>query len=93
MSMMRVTIKSWAGVETDGVLLLSCGLTLRLALLGSDDAAELHFRGGHWFRENGEFVEIEFHGVPDSDTCGIAGDSMGDGVRSDMGEGRSTWLN
>jgi hypothetical protein len=90
MSMMRVTIKSWAGVETDGVLLYSCGLTLRVALLGSDDAVELHFRGGHWFRENQEFVEIEFHGVADrDDTYGIAGD----GVRTDVDEGRSPWLN
>lgn len=94
MSMMRVTIKSWAGVETDGVLLCLSGRTLRVALLGSDDAAEFHFRGGHWFRENEEFVELEFHGVPDpDDTCGLAGDSVGDGVRPDLGEGRSPWLN
>jgi hypothetical protein len=59
--MMRVTMTFWTGLQTEGVLLAVHGLTLRVAIQGCGDAAELRFRGGQWFAECGDPVQIDFH--------------------------------
>ena len=71
---MRLTIISWTGKRAEGIVLSSRGLTLRVAVWGSDDAEEFRFRGGQWFAENGEPVQIAAHGEelePEVD-CGQA---------------------
>ncbi len=54
-----MTIRSWTGTEWRGVLLSLLGLEMRVALPGSEDIARLWCRGGQWFAENGEPVELD----------------------------------
>lgn len=56
-----MTIRSWAGTEWEGVLLCRRGLEMRVAVAGWADAAVIRHRGGQWFAENGDPVEIEMH--------------------------------
>ena len=56
--MMRLRIRSWSGAEWDGILLRARGVTLRVAVPGEEDVAELWCYGGQWFAENGEPVQI-----------------------------------
>jgi hypothetical protein len=58
--MIQMRIKSWMGEEWDAILLSLRGLQMRVAVPGNDDAVELIFRGGQWFAENGEPVEITY---------------------------------
>ena len=56
---------------------------------GSDDAEEFRFRGGQWFAENGEPVQIEARGEelePDMD-CGRAFGGVPEGCDA------PAWLN
>ena len=55
---MQITITTWTGNQLDGVLLAASGLLLRVAISGFDDAVEYRLRGGQWFSDQGEFVEI-----------------------------------
>jgi hypothetical protein len=57
---MRLTIRHWNGIQDDAVLLAHRGLIMRVAVFGYDDAVELRFRGGHWFAESGDLVQVEF---------------------------------
>lgn len=80
--MMRITIRTWAGAERDGVLLCRHGLAMRVAVLDGDDTMEMRFRGGQWFAENGELVEIEFHPAKvEGEVLPWAGDEPIDGAR------------
>ena len=60
--MIRITVKSWTGVEWEGVLLSQRGLQMRIALRGQEDVAELWYYGGQWFAENGDPVQIGIQG-------------------------------
>jgi hypothetical protein len=55
---MRFTITTWTGFRTDAILLAVDGTRMRLALPGAGDACEFSLRGGQWFSEEGEPVEI-----------------------------------
>jgi hypothetical protein len=61
MLVMRLTIRHWNGIQDDGVLLTERDLIMRVAVFGCDDAIEFRFRRGHWFAENGDLVQVEFH--------------------------------
>ena len=56
---MQLTITTWTGSKLDGVLMAVCGPIMRVALAGFDDVAEFRLRGGQWFSEAGELVEIQ----------------------------------
>ena len=43
------------------MLLAERCLTMRVAVRGCHDAVEFRFRGGQWFGEAGDLVEITFH--------------------------------
>ncbi len=64
MAMIRMTIRSWTGAEWEGILLGLSGETMRVAVPGHEDAAELHCQGGQWFAENGDPVQIDLHAIP-----------------------------
>ena len=67
MGEMRMKIRSWTGAEWDAIVLGLGGLSLRVAISGWDDAAELWCFDGHWFDGNGDPVEIECAGFPPAD--------------------------
>jgi hypothetical protein len=58
--MMLIKITGWFGSSSEGLVLATFGSTIRVAIPGCDDAAEFTCRGGHWFSEDGEPVEIAF---------------------------------
>jgi len=43
---------------SDGIVLAACGLVIRVAIPGCDDATEFSCRGGKWISEDSESVEI-----------------------------------
>ncbi|MGO9256146.1 MAG: hypothetical protein ACLQU1_07585 [Bryobacteraceae bacterium] len=71
-------IRSWTGAEWDGVLLWSRGLKMRIAVSGYEDAAEFRCRGGQWFAENGDAVQIDIHAIA-AEPHGLCAPSLGDG--------------
>ena len=74
-------IRFWTGAEWDGVLLGSKGRKMRIAVPGCDDAVELRSRGGQWFAENGDPVQIDLIPADRQDPperwLGGEGDSIG----------------
>jgi hypothetical protein len=92
--MIRMRITSWTGAEWDGVLLWSRGLKMRIAVSGNEDAAEFRCRGGQWFAENGDPVQIDTYALA-AERHGPCALSLGDG----RGDARSlcsdapAWLN
>ncbi len=57
---MRIRIIKWVGGQAEGIVLSTFGSMIRVAIPGCDDAVEFSNRGGYWFSEEGEPVEIEF---------------------------------
>ena len=51
----------------DGTLLAVSGPKMRVAIAGVNDAVEFHLRGGQWFSEEGELVEIQLYSGADGD--------------------------
>jgi hypothetical protein len=89
---MRIT--SWTGSECDGILLWSQGLQMRIAVSGCDDAAEFRSRGGQWFAEDGDPVQIDIQAVA-AEQYGAYTPSLDDGggdTRS-LGFDAPAWLN
>jgi hypothetical protein len=60
-SMMQLSIRYWSGKHELAALLAQCGTAMRVAVRGSGDATEFRFRGGQWFAEDGNLVEIALH--------------------------------
>jgi hypothetical protein len=88
---MRLTIRHWNGIQDDdAVLLAHCDLIMRVAVFGCDDAVELRFRGGHWFAENGDLVQVEVR-----PTCLDVGGECAPGVAAVFSSARQDvcWLN
>ena len=56
-----MTIMSWTGAQSEGILLASYPFGMRVAIDGCDDAVEYRFRGGQWFDAAGYLVEIQIH--------------------------------
>lgn len=67
-----MTITYFSGKKAEGVLLAARGLEMRVAVKGHRDAAEFRFRGGLWFAEEGDPVEVDFPDLP----SGFTGNSM-----------------
>jgi len=53
-----ISITSSTESPTDGIVLAACGLVIRVAFPGCDDAKEFLCRGGKWISEDREPVEI-----------------------------------
>ena len=62
-----VRVTGSTGSQTDGIVLATFGPVIRVAIPGCDDAAEFLCRGGRWFSEDGELVEIDFAASGDAD--------------------------
>lgn len=67
MAMIRMRIRSWSGAEWDGVLLRWGGWGMRVAVADHQDAVEFQSRGGQWFAENGDPVQIDMQAVAQED--------------------------
>jgi hypothetical protein len=70
--MIRMRIRSWSGAEWDGVLLRWGGLGMRVAVADHQDAVEFQCRGGQWFAESGDPVQIEMQAVAQEDDNSFA---------------------
>jgi hypothetical protein len=64
---MQIRITRWTGSRCAGIVLAVHGSVLRVAIPGCDDAVVFSLRGGQWFREDGEPVEISFRDTEDAD--------------------------
>ena len=64
---MQLKITTWTGSKQDGVLLAVSGLEMRVAIPGSDDAVKFCLRGGQWFSEEAELMEIQPYSAPEDD--------------------------
>ncbi len=62
----RITITS-RGAEMQGIILRFAGSTMRVAVMGSDDAVVYKFINSQWYCETGERVEIQFWPVQAND--------------------------
>jgi hypothetical protein len=60
---MQIRITRWTGSLGNGIVLAAYGSTIRVAIPGCDDTEEFLCRGGHWFSDDGEPVEIDFPAV------------------------------
>ena len=67
---MHIIVIDWTGSRLDGVVLSHRGVILKAAICGCDDAAEFHFRGGQWFSEQDEPVEIRMYSAPTAEESG-----------------------
>jgi hypothetical protein len=48
------------GAQLQGIIMRFAGSTMRVAVMGSDDAVIYKFINSHWHCETGERVEIHF---------------------------------
>jgi len=64
---MQIRITRWTGSQGNGIVLATYDSRIRVAIPGCIDAAEFSCRGGHWFSDDGEPVEINFPDTKDAD--------------------------
>ncbi len=67
--MIRLKVKSWTGSEFEAILLGWRGMRMRIAVPGCDDATELSCRGGQWFTEDGQPVQLIY--MTEEDSTGL----------------------
>jgi len=87
---MRIIVTRWPGSRSDGIVLSTRGTIVRVAIPGCDDSIEFSYRGGHWFSEEGEPVEIEFPGAENSDFVSALNDRPSEGYVAAQAFG---WVN
>ena len=87
---MLITIPTWTGAVLDGICLANSGSTMRVAVRNRADAVEFRFRGGQWFSEDGEPVEIHGYEEPNGSTA-VSG--FGAACRDEGCEETGAWLN
>jgi hypothetical protein len=63
---MQIRITTWTGSQGNGIVLATHGSTMRVAIPGCDDVAEFSCRGGQWFSDAGQPVEIGFPASEDA---------------------------
>ena len=87
---MQITIRTWDGSTLDGVIMRRIGLRLRAAVCGSDDIVEFHCRGGQWFSDSEEPVEMAMYS-PEFDDAPVCGVEWDEPAREDFAS--AAWVN
>jgi len=89
----RVRVTKMTGAQSDGIVLSTNGLFIRVAIPGCDDAAEFFWQSGQWYSEDGDKASIEFFAIEDYEPDLLSALCIGTAPSSFCGTPIRAWAN